>query len=365
MVSKTIVGAAVGGTVLAALVAVALAKPSGSPKQAANAVDSGKMPTVQLVSAKNVLTAGHEEITGTLYPAQALQLGFEVQGRLWKVLVKKGDRVAAGQLLAQLDPETADAQVAQWEASVGAAEAAADMAKDVAGRNEKLSKEGSVSELASKNASATARQAESELMGAKAQLAQARTTRRRQDLKAPFAATVIDAPEQVGTTVAVGAPLFTLEQLDNLILKTTVSETARAELTVGQPVKVTSATTAASSDAATIRLILPSADSATRRIPVEITVPNADGRFAAHTLVRATLTLGAPAPAQTIPATALVAAGGDHVFVVGPHGAVQRLAVKVIERGATDAVVRADVPLTQVIDDPAADLTEGALVSSR
>jgi multidrug efflux pump subunit AcrA (membrane-fusion protein) len=120
-----------------------------------------------------------------------------------------------------------------------------------------------------------------------------------------------------------------------------------------------------STDAATLRLILPSADPLTRRIPVEIGVPNEDGRFAAHTLVRASLTLGDPKPAQAIPATALVSAGGDHVFTVGAHDAVQRQAVRVIERGSKEAVVKADTPLTQVIDDPAAELTEGTQVTTR
>ena len=222
-----------------------------------------------------------------------------------------------------------------------------------------------MSELASKNADATARQAEAQLLAAKAQLAQAKTTRRRQDLRAPFAGTVIDSPEQVGTTVAVGAALFTLEQLDILTLKTTVGEKARHSLKEGQGVKVTAAAGDASTDDARIRLILPSADVTTRRLPVEITVPNEDGRFAAHTLVRATLSLGAPIETQAIPSTALVSAGGDHVFVVGPQGAVQRIAVEVIERGAKEVLVKAPSPLNQVIDNPAPDLADGALVSTR
>ena len=365
LITKAIVGGSVGTAVLVAIVAMALSRPNDPIKApTVKASDSGS-PSVQLVTPRDVVATSREEVTGTLYPAKALQLGFEVPGRLWRVLAKKGQKVAEGQVLAQLDPETADAQVAQAEAAVAAALAAADMARDVAQRNEKLSAEGGVSELANKNSAAAARQADAQLLSAKAQLTQAKTTRRRQDLRAPFAGTVIDAPEQVGTTVAVGASLFTLEELDSLTLKTTISERARLSLREGQTVKVTSAAGEASTDAAKIQLILPSADPTTRRLPVEISVPNVDGRFAAHTLVRATLTLGSPIDTQAIPATALVSAGGDHVFVVSAQGAVQRVSVEVIDRGAKEVLVKAPSPLAQVIDNPAADLAEGSLVSSR
>ena len=120
--------------VLVAILALALSKPSDSAKAASKSAASAPS-SVQLVAAKSVLATSREEVTGTLYPAKALQLGFEVQGRLSRVLVSKGQKVAEGQVLAQLDPETADAQEAQAEASVAAAQAAADMARDVAQRN--------------------------------------------------------------------------------------------------------------------------------------------------------------------------------------------------------------------------------------
>ena len=314
------------------------------------------------VSLAPVKSAPREEITGALQPAKALQVGFEVPGRLARILVKKGGLVAEGQVIAQLDPELADAQVQQAEAAVGAAQAQSAMASDTARRQTELQQSGSVSEWQSKSSGATATAAAAQLQAARAQLAQARAARRRHDLKAPFGGVLIDAPDQVGATVTPGTALFTLEQLDPLVLKLTVSDAARAVLQIGTRVHVEAVAGGASIEDAWVRAVIPSADAATRRIPVEITVPNKDGRFTAHTLARAILPMGSAEDALSFPASALSSQGGDHVYVVN-SGEVRRIAVQVIDRGVQQVVVRAAQPIEKVVDYPAADLVDGAKVS--
>ncbi len=335
---------------------------SAPAEAAASAATPSAAQAVKLVAAKGVQAAAREEVTGQLYPAKALQLGFEVGGRLQVVRVKKGQRVKEGEVLAQLNSEIVDAQVAGAEAALKAAQAGATMARDVAERQAKLQGQGSVTELQRLTSAAQAEQAEAQVLAAKAQLAQARAARRRHDLRAPFSGTVVDAPEQVGATVAPGSPLFTLEQVDSLLLKTTVAEGVRGGLEVGAKVHVAAASGGAQSDEATVRTVLPSADAATRRVPVELVVPNADGRFLANTLARATLPLGKPREALLLPASALSSSGGDHVYVVDGEKA-RRVAVQVLERRAREVVVQAQEPLTQVIDHPAMGVSDGARVS--
>jgi RND family efflux transporter MFP subunit len=339
----------------------AQAAPQGTTAQGAQAAP----PAVQLAQVSKVRAAPHEEITGSLMPAKALQLGFEVGGRLSRLEVQKGAKVAEGQVIARLDAEMVDAQVQQAEAAVKAAEAQAQQAADVARRNAELAQSGSISDLASKSSASNAAAAAAQLLAAKAQLAQARAARRRHDLRAPFAGIVIDAPDQVGATVTSNSTLLTLEQLDPLVLRVTVQESARASLRPGARVHVESVGGGAATDGAFVKVIIPSADAATRRVPVEITVPNPEGRFIAHTLGRAILSLGSEENALSIPASALASNGGDHVFVLGQAGEVRRVPVQVIDRGAKQVVVKAEGPLTQVVDYPAADLAEGVKVSVR
>ncbi|ATB45096.1 efflux RND transporter periplasmic adaptor subunit [Corallococcus macrosporus] len=354
---------AAAGLASAALSLTACQKADASASPPARAAAPAGPPAVTVVSARTVQATPSEQVTGTLYPAQGLMVGFEVGGRLSAVQVTKGQAVKKGEVLARLDPEISDAQVAQAEAAVAAAEAAHTLAADVAARNEKLQEQGGVSEVAHRTATANAAQARAQWLAAQAQLAQARASRRRHDLRAPFDGTIIDAPEQTGATVAPGTPLFKLERLDTLLLKTTVSEALRSQLKPGARVRVESVGARVSSEEAVVRTILPSADPATRRVPVELAVPNADGRFVAHTLARAALSLGEARDAQVLPGSALSALNGDHVWVV-TSGQVHRVDVQVLERREQgEVVVLAASPLGSVVDHPTPALSQGARVS--
>jgi RND family efflux transporter MFP subunit len=317
---------------------------------------------VHLVASKPVQIAPSEELTGTLVPSKALQLAFEVGGRLESVKVQKGQHIDRGQILATLNTEVADAQVKGAEAAVQAAEVQAENAADVAARTNKLKEGGSASELQNRSSAAQAKAAEAQLLAAKAQLEQAQAARNRHVLRAPFAATVIDAPEQVGSTVAPGLPLFSLEQLDPLVLKVTVPESALGQLRAGQEIKVESVAGRAHTEHASVKVVLPSAEQNTHRVPVELSVPNGDGSFLAHALARAHLELGPVADARQLPASAVVLAGGDHVLVLGSDGKIQRVDVQVVERGAENVTVRSNsaaTALDKVIDAPGLNLNVG------
>jgi RND family efflux transporter MFP subunit len=319
---------------------------------------------LKLTRARPVTSTARDEVTGSLFASKTGALGFEVGGRLMKTRVQKGEVVKEGTLLGQLDPEIIDAQVAGAEAAVAAAEAGAEMASDVAARNEKLKSEGSVSDVQSKGATTTSKQALAQLQGAKAQLAQARAGRKRHDLKAPFGGTVIDAPDQIGGMVGPGMPVYIVQQLDPLILKTTITENARSAVKPGVKVKVSSVGGSASTDDAVVKVVLASADPQTRRIPVEISVPNPDGRFVAQTLARAVLPMGVAQPAVAIPATALGMSGGEHVFAVSATGELKRVPVKVLERSGKEVIISSPEPLDQIVDYPTPALVEGTKITA-
>ena len=359
---RTLVLSGISAGLLAALVAALNAQAKSKTAVAAPAAAD---PTVQTVEPRQVQSLNREEITGTLQPARQLQLGFEVPGRLARLNATKGAHVREGQVIAQLDPEMADAQVLQAEAAVKVAEAQSEQAADTARRHSELQEKGSISDWQSKSSTSQAAAAAAQLQAARAQLAQARASRRRHDLAAPFAGTLIEQPDQIGATVATGKELFTLEQLDPLVLKLTLPETSRGSLRVGAKVRVKAVGGGAQTDEAVVRAIIPSADAATRRIPVEIVVPNADARFTAHTLARASLPLGQPEPALELPASALASTGGDHVYAVVDSGEVRRIPVQVVDRGAQKVVLKSAQPLARVVDYPASDLADGTKVSVR
>lgn len=56
--------------------------------------------------------------SGTLIPAAEVDLGFEVGGEIDEILVEVGDEVAAGEVLARLDPTSAEAALAEAETAL-------------------------------------------------------------------------------------------------------------------------------------------------------------------------------------------------------------------------------------------------------
>lgn len=325
----------------------------------------GQSPAVRLVPAQVARASDRESVTGQLNASKLLPLGFEVGGRIAISNVTKGQVVKTGQSLGRLDTEIIDAQVAQAEAMVMAAEASSVLASDVASRSEQLKAEGSVSDVQSKQTEAQQKGAKAQLAQAQAGLAQARAGQRRHSLRAPFAGTIIDAPEQVGGMTGPGLPVYVLMQLDPLVLKATLPEAVRAMVKPGLKVRVESVAGPGSTDDAVVRLVLPSADPQTRRVPVEVVVPNHDGRFVANTLARLTIAVGESRAAIMVPATALGTTGGDHVFTIDTAGILKRVPVKVMERGIDTVTLLAESPVTQVVDYPTAALVDGAKVSQQ
>lgn len=322
-------------------------------------------PKLRLVKAREVKSSSKETVTGQLFPSRMLPLGFEVGGRLAVSRVKKGDFVRAGQALGSLDTEIADAQVLQAEAGVAQAEAVAGLALDVASRNQKLKAEGSVSDVQNRQADVSAKQAQAGLALAKAQLAQAQAGRRRHDLRALFSGTVIDAPDTVGGMVGPGNPVYVIMQLDPLIAKVTIPEDLRAAITPGLKVRAEAVGGAAATDDASVKVVIPSADPQTRRVPVEVTVPNPKGEFVANTLARVVFPVGEARNAYVITSTAMSTTGGDHVYAVLADGTLKKVYVTVIERRSGEFVVSAATTLDQIVDYPTSALVEGAKVTQR
>lgn len=329
------------------------------------AADPPAAAKLRLVKAREVKSSSKETVTGQLFPSRMLPMGFELGGRLAVSKVQKGDVVKPGQLLGSLDSEISDAQVMQAEAGVAQAEAVAGLALDVAARNEKLKAEGSVSDVQNRQADVSAKQAQAGLALAKAQLAQARAGRRRHDLKALFAGTIIDAPDTVGGMVGPGNPVYIIMQLDPLTVKVTIPENLRAAVKPGQKVRVEAVGGTATSDDAVVKVVIPSADPQTRRVPVEVSVPNAKGEFVANTLARVVFPVGEARFAFVISSTAMNSTGGDHVYAVGADGTLKKVFVTVIERRGAEVVVSASESLDTVVDYPTTALVEGTKVTQR
>jgi HlyD family secretion protein len=153
--------------------------------------------------------------TGTLEARNLVAIGSEVSGRIHRVLVDANDRVVAGQVLAEIDPEPLAAQVAQVEAQL--AQARAQLAQARATRREtrqaRTRVEGLVASgvaaeqdldaavAAADRATASVTLAGAAVAQASAALRLARSNLARTALRSPIDGVVLSRDVEVGQTV--------------------------------------------------------------------------------------------------------------------------------------------------------------------
>jgi RND family efflux transporter MFP subunit len=174
-------------------------------------------------------------------------------------------------------------------------------------------------------------------------------------LKAPISGVVTTAPDNAGVLVGAGTPLFTIEDLSALRLKGGVPET-EGWVTEGLAATVS---IGPEGDARVVdgrvERVIPSLDSRTKQLPVEVRVDDPPDGVRAHAFVRATVQGADDVAAFAVPRAALVAKPDFSVFVLPAPGALpERVAVRVLDRDGDRVIVRGDLTAGDavVLDPP-------------
>jgi HlyD family secretion protein len=203
---------------------------------------------------------------GTVEARVVTRIGFKVAGTLTDLRADHGDRVAAGQLLAQIDPSEQKARVAKAQAQVLSAEAAVKVAEAVSRkasalmtqrmkvnqRRQALLARQSVSVEAAEDAEhnegvarADLLVAESEIDSVRAKLDDARAQHQfetvvlgQHELRAPFDGLITARAKELGAVVAAGEALFTLVAAETMWILAYVDEGRAGDVEEGQPVEV-------------------------------------------------------------------------------------------------------------------------------
>ncbi len=150
------------------------------------------------------------ELDGVVQPVKQSTISAQASGRLASLLVKAGDRVRAGQMLATIDDREAQAGVQRSQAQVAQAQAEVDNAQVNFNRTRDLKTQGFVS-------AAALDAAQSQLKGALAGRAQAGAGATQSALSqgftrvtAPFDAWVLEIFVEAGDLAVPGKPLVTV-----------------------------------------------------------------------------------------------------------------------------------------------------------
>ncbi|MFM7213449.1 MAG: efflux RND transporter periplasmic adaptor subunit [Verrucomicrobiota bacterium] len=302
-------------------------------------------------------------VLGSLEAVDRSMLSTKNAGRLRSLQVEVGDRVVAGQTLAQIEPrdfelrlQQARAQLAQARARVGLSvdgtndvvdESAVPLVKEAQARLEESQAE--LERVRSLHEQRISSQAELERAEAQHQvmlnrhgdsLQEARERRsllaqRRAELdiaqqqltdtavRAPFDGVVQSRIANVGEFLPAGSPVLSVVRMDPLRLLLDVPERASAEVSVGQEVRV-SVEGRAQSHPARVARVSPALDSRTRLLRVEGELAN-PGDLRPGSFVRAEIVLATGVRGLAVPSDALVAfAGTEKAFLVQTNQAVER-----------------------------------------
>ena len=173
-----------------------------------------------------------------LQPADVSVLSFEIAGQLKAINLQAGQKVQLGDLLAETDPRSLQAQVEQASAGVQQAEAQAVNAEADFQRKEELLKKGVTTQAIFDQSKATALSAQAQLEQARRQLALANHNLDRSKLLAPFSGTIARVEVKSFAQVAAGQPIVTLYSDDRFEMPFLVSAATLQSLSIGQRVEV-------------------------------------------------------------------------------------------------------------------------------
>jgi membrane fusion protein, multidrug efflux system len=293
------------------------------------------------------------DLPGTVRPLEETRIYPRVSGYVRRWLVDLGDKVTAGQLLAEIDTPELDAQLAQARAqlaqaraAIGQATAQRDLSKANAARFGTLSDQQLISKAQVEQATAQAQTDEASVASAHSAVAgQEANVRRLGELAAfarvtaPFAGTITTRSIDRGTLVTEGntTPMFTVVAIDPVRVFVDVPQSIAPSVRSGIAATVTVRELGDRKLEGTVARSAGALDPALHTMITEIRVPNPDGALLPGMYVRAQLKLLVPAHTLEIPATALYNdAQGLRVAVVGADNRI-RFAPIAIERdtGAT------------------------------
>jgi multidrug efflux pump subunit AcrA (membrane-fusion protein) len=293
-----------------------------------------------LTRAERILAPG----TLTLDEKRTARLGSVVEGIVLSAATEVGDRVRAGQALAQLHSPVVHEAWAAYRKGIAERrqrESELLVTRQARERADRLFADKAISRQEVQRAAA-------DLVGAEQQLDMTRTEVRRAEealehygvtnkedptgesgetipVRSPLDGVVLEKSITQGTAVTPGTPLFVVSDLRQLWAVAEVDERLASVVRAGQPVSLTVAAYAGETFTGSIAFVADMVNPKTRRLTVRCTLPNADLRLKPEMYATITLATGEPKRVLAVPAAAVQEIDGKPlVFVAGKDGAFER-----------------------------------------
>lgn len=217
---------------VAGLVAACGEQPDESESQSAPV--RGLITTVVSTTEKSV----RRRYPGVLEPTNITTLSFEVTGKLEAFPLQVGQRVAKGDVLAELDSTQFEAEVESKTAAVAEAQALLTQAQDNLTRKAELLRRRAGTRVAVEDAETEVRTAQARLTQSERALDSAREDLTKTSIAAPFDGIINSVDAESFQTVAVGSQITSIYEASTYEVSFSVNFATVSQLVVGTPAKV-------------------------------------------------------------------------------------------------------------------------------
>jgi len=294
--------------------------------------------------------------TGTTQPIDQTVVKGRVAGRLAEVLVREGDRVTAGQVLARFETTELQAKMNERQSALEAARADARWTARDRADKETLANRNIVSQSAADQARATSENRASMVAVAEAQLDVARKNLADAEVKAPFDGVVGERIANQGESLPIDGKILALLDTSHVEIAAQMPAADVIRMKVGQIAKVNLEGFGDRVFSGKITRISPTTQPGSRSIPVYVEIVDRHEALRGGLFGTGTVTVQEKSHALAVPASAMRKDDqGDYVLIVEndvlvrkPVGAVRTwsrgelVEVKGLESGMT--VVSAPLP---------------------
>jgi RND family efflux transporter MFP subunit len=281
------------------------------------------------------------EFAGEVRPRIESRLGFRVAGKIIRRQVEAGQRVKAGQVLAQLDAQDYRLAADAARAQVSAAATNRDLAAADFKRYQVLKDQNFISGAELERRETTLKAAQAQLDQAQAQLASQSNQARYTDLVADVAGVVTAVEAEPGQVVTAGMPVVRIAQDGPRDVVFSVPEDKVADIRPGAEVTVR-AWAQGTTLKARVREVAASADPVTRTYAVKVGIEGADQPPLGSTAYVTPQAMNlAGTPVIKLPTSALRQEGkGSAVWILDkPTMTVRSQAVQVATADGNEAVI--------------------------
>jgi RND family efflux transporter MFP subunit len=211
--------------VAAAVVIAGTARWASQRKPAANVAQTTPVANQIELSASDVVPATQMDmvlglpVSGTLKASQSAMVKARVAGELMDLVVREGDEVKAGQVIARIDPTEYQARERQAKQQADAALAQVEIAQKQLDNNKALVDQGFISQTALQNSSASLNGAKATHMAAMAALDVARKALDDASIRSPISGQIAQRLAQPGERMALDARIVEVVNLSQLELE--------------------------------------------------------------------------------------------------------------------------------------------------